>query len=61
MFHEIAPDFKEYFNTLRNLAGRLVGNSRGYGLPLFEDEWTIERFSVLALKDELVKRLQPLQ
>lgn len=58
-FHEIAPDFKDYFNELRYIAGRPARESDAYELPLFEDSWPQEGFAVLALKDKLVKRLNP--
>lgn len=59
LFHEIAPDFKEYFNELRYISGRPAKESNAYDLPLFEESWPEEGFAVLALKDKLVKQLNP--
>jgi hypothetical protein len=59
IFHEIAPELKEYFNGLRDIAGSPAKNSDGYELPPWEDRWADEGFAVLALKDKLVKQLQP--
>ncbi len=45
-FHEIKPDFAEYFNWLR------------YRLPAWEEKWGELGFAVLALKDAYWKRLK---
>jgi hypothetical protein len=56
-FHEIKPDFAEYFNWLRRFAGRPAEGTRGYELPAWEDKWGELGFAVLALKDAYWKRL----
>ncbi|RDW70983.1 putative dimethylaniline monooxygenase [Coleophoma cylindrospora] len=59
LFHEIAPDFKDYFNLIRDLAGPPAEESDAYKLPAWQDSWPEEGFAVLALKDKLVQRLNP--
>jgi cation diffusion facilitator CzcD-associated flavoprotein CzcO len=58
IFHTIAPDFEEYFNTLRAIAGPPAEGSETYELPKWEDEWAKKGFRVLELKDEYVRRIQ---
>ena len=56
-FHEIKPDFAEYFNWLRDFSGRPANGTKGYELPAFEDKWGELAFAVLALKDAYWKKL----
>jgi hypothetical protein len=56
-FHEIKPDFKEYFNFLRELAGKPADGTKGYELPAWEDNWAELGFAALALKDKYWKSL----
>ena len=58
IFHTIAPDFEEYFNTLRSIAGPPAEGTEAYELPRWEDEWAKKGFRVLELKDEYVRRIQ---
>ncbi|TEA13683.1 Thiol-specific monooxygenase [Colletotrichum sidae] len=51
-FHEIKPDFKEYFDFLRDVAGPPAEGTDGYELPAWEDEWAVLGFGVLALKQK---------
>lgn len=46
IFHEIAPDLKEYFNRLRDIAGSPAKESDEYELPQWEDRWADEGFAV---------------
>jgi hypothetical protein len=57
-FHEITPNFKEYFNALRDISGPQAKYSDAYELPAYENKWADEGVAVLVLKDKLVKRLQ---
>jgi hypothetical protein len=57
-FHEIKPDFKEYFNFLREVAGKPAHGSKGYELPAWEDTWPEQAFAVLQLKDKYWKSLK---
>lgn len=57
IFHTIAPDFEEYFNALRDIAGPPAERSETYELPGWEDEWAKKGFRVLELKDEYVKKI----
>jgi hypothetical protein len=58
LFHEIKPDFKEYFNFLRDLAGPPADESDAYELPAWEDRWAEQAFEVLQLKDRYWKALK---
>lgn len=58
IFHTIAPDFEEYFNTLREIAGPPAEGTEAYELPKWEDEWAKKGFRVLELKDEFVRRVR---
>ena len=51
LFHEIKPDFSEYFGFLCDLAGPCI-------LPKYEDELAERAFEVLKLKDKYYKSLQ---
>jgi hypothetical protein len=57
-FHEIKPDFAEYFNWLRDFSGRPAAGTTAYELPAWEDKWGELGFAVLALKDKYWKRLK---
>jgi hypothetical protein len=57
-FHEIKPDFAEYFNWLRDFAGSPAKGTKGYKLPAWEEKWGELGFAVLALKDAYWKRLK---
>lgn len=58
ILHTIAPDFEEYFNTLRVIVGPPAEVSEAYELPMWEDEWVREGFRVLELKDEFVREIR---
>jgi len=51
-FHEIRPDFAEYFNWLRDFAGPAAEGTEAYELPKWEDEWAVLGFQILQLKDK---------
>ncbi|KAL1594640.1 hypothetical protein SLS60_010401 [Paraconiothyrium brasiliense] len=53
LFHEIKPDFREYFEFLRKVAGKEGGE-----LPAWQDEWALKGFAVLQLKDQWWKKLK---
>jgi hypothetical protein len=53
VFHAIRPDFEEYFNSLRNIAGKEGGE-----LPKWQDEWALMDLEVVQLKAEWWKRLK---
>jgi hypothetical protein len=57
-FHEIRPDFAEYFNYLKDFAGKPAEGTTGYELPAWEDGWVPLGFAVLALKDAYWKSLK---
>ncbi|KAL2838266.1 hypothetical protein BJY01DRAFT_258084 [Aspergillus pseudoustus] len=52
IFHEIKPDFKEYFEYLRELAGPAVTGTSAYALPVWKDSWPEDGFAILQLKDK---------
>ncbi|KAL4874399.1 hypothetical protein BJY04DRAFT_226099 [Aspergillus karnatakaensis] len=52
LFHEIKPDFKEYFEYLREFAGPPARGTKGYALPVFGDNWGELGFAILQLKDK---------
>jgi hypothetical protein len=58
LFHEIKPDFAEYFAFLCDLAGPPAEDSRGYELPQWEDKWAEQAFEILQLKDAYWKGLR---
>ncbi|PSN74445.1 flavin-containing monooxygenase [Corynespora cassiicola Philippines] len=58
IFHTIAPDFGEYFNNLRKIAGPPAEGSEAYDLPAWRDDWAARGFRVLELKDEYVRRIE---
>lgn len=51
-FHEIRPDFAEYFNWLRDFAGPPAKGTDAYELPEWDDEWAALGFEILQLKDK---------
>jgi hypothetical protein len=57
-FHEIRPDFAEYFNWLRDFAGDAAQGTKGYKLPAWDEKWGELGFAVLVLKDAYWKRLK---
>ncbi|KAK1707327.1 dimethylaniline monooxygenase [Colletotrichum acutatum] len=57
-FHEIKPDFSEYFEFLRGVAGPPAPGTDAYELPAWEDEWALLGFGVLALKQKWWKELK---
>lgn len=56
-FHEIKPDFQEYFNYLKRFAGPAHPDSAAYELPDFDESWPAKGFAILQLKDAYWKRL----
>ncbi|KAF1967679.1 dimethylaniline monooxygenase [Bimuria novae-zelandiae CBS 107.79] len=52
-FHEIKPDYGEYFESLRKIAGKEGGE-----LPEWQDDWALKGFAVFQLKAEWWKRLK---
>ncbi|KAJ6095171.1 hypothetical protein N7467_002684 [Penicillium canescens] len=52
LFHEIKPDFSEYFGFLTDLAGPPAAESDSYTLPPWEDLWAEQAFEILQLKDK---------
>lgn len=57
IFHTIAPDFAEYFEALRTIAGPPAEASEAYELPPWQEDWGTKGFRVLELKDQYVKRV----
>ncbi|GJC83307.1 thiol-specific monooxygenase [Colletotrichum liriopes] len=57
-FHEIKPDYKEYFEFLRGVAGKPAPGTDAYELPAWQDEWALLGFGVLALKQKWWKELK---
>ena len=57
IFHTIAPDFGEYFETLRAIAGPPVEGTEAYELPAWRDDWAARGFRVLELKDKYVQKV----
>jgi hypothetical protein len=51
-FHEIKPDFAQYFNWLRDLAGKPAERTKGYELPAWDDGWGPRGLAILPLKDK---------
>ena len=46
-FFSIAPDFKQYFETLRQIAGQPGKGTTGRVLPVFERWWEDEFLKVI--------------
>ncbi|KAK2025932.1 dimethylaniline monooxygenase [Colletotrichum zoysiae] len=57
-FHEIKPDFKEYFDFLRQVAGEPAPGTEAYELPAWQDEWALLGFGVLSLKQKWWRELK---
>lgn len=54
-FHEIKPDWKEYFDFLVDLAGPPASGSDAHELPRWDDQWAQIAFRVLLMKDKYWK------
>lgn len=57
IFHEIKPDFKDYFDFLIELAGPPAPESDSYELAPWDDNWAEQAFEILQLKDKYWKSL----
>jgi len=57
LFHEIKPDFHEYYGFLQNLAGPPAEGTQTYALPVFEDKWVDSDIEILIAKNEHWARL----
>ncbi|KAJ5756677.1 hypothetical protein N7533_006220 [Penicillium manginii] len=57
IFHEIKPDFKDYFDFLTELAGPPAPESNSYLLAPWEDKWAEYAFEILQLKDKYWRSL----
>ncbi|KAL1879053.1 hypothetical protein Plec18167_004350 [Paecilomyces lecythidis] len=57
-FHEVKPDFKEYFDFLVGLAGPPAPESEAYELPPWDDKWAELAFAVLPLKEKYWKSVR---
>lgn len=57
-FHTIAPDFEDYFEGLREIAGPAAEESEAYDLPSWEADWATKGFAVLDLKDKYAVRVR---
>jgi len=55
LFHEIKPDFGEYFRFLRDVAGK---GENGKELPDWKDEWAAKGFAVLERKVEWWQKMK---
>ncbi len=51
-FHEVAPDFEEYFDWLQSFAGKPAQGTDAYELPKWDPTWEAQGLGVLALKDK---------
>lgn len=51
-FHEIAPDFDEYFNWLQEFAGKPAVGTDAYELPRYDSKWEELGLAILGLKDK---------
>ncbi|EXJ85178.1 hypothetical protein A1O3_05853 [Capronia epimyces CBS 606.96] len=49
-FHEILPDFEQYWNRLRDIAGKPAPESDSYELPAWRQEWVDLALGILAKK-----------
>ncbi|KAL4889705.1 hypothetical protein BDV59DRAFT_210131 [Aspergillus ambiguus] len=58
IFHEIKPDFGDYFNSLRDIAGPPAQGTAAYELPEFEEKWAEQGFEILQLKDKYWRSLK---
>lgn len=55
-FHEIKPDFAEYFNWLVEFAGHPAEGTKAYELPAWDDNWGPLGLAILSLKDAYWKK-----
>ncbi|KAK0127977.1 hypothetical protein ONS96_007471 [Cadophora gregata f. sp. sojae] len=58
LFHEIAPDFGEYFEALRIITGSPANGTDGYELPPYADKWVNYGLAILELKNKYVRSLE---
>ena len=58
LFHEISPDYGEYFTFLKKTAGLPAAESTAYELPDWEEDWAVKNFAVLSAKTEWWKKLK---
>lgn len=58
LFHEIKPDFAEYYGWLADYAGLPAEDTEAYALPVFEDKWVDSDIEVLLAKNEHWARLK---
>ena len=57
-FHEIKPDFKEYYDFARELAGPPAPGTNGYELPPWDDRWAEQAFEILQLREKYWKSVR---
>ena len=57
-FHEIKPDFEEYFNYLRTMAGQSAEGTKGYELPAWDEKWAELGPAIMVLKAQYSKSLK---
>ncbi|KAF7547009.1 hypothetical protein G7Z17_g8027 [Cylindrodendrum hubeiense] len=62
LFHEIKPDFVEYYGWLTDFSGAPAEGTDAYTLPIFEDDWVKSDIEILLAKDKywdsLIKHYQ---
>ena len=58
LFHEIKPDFSEYYGWLSQFAGLPAEGTAAYALPVFEDEWVDSDIEVFIAKNKHWARLK---
>lgn len=58
LFHEIKPDFADYFGFLTALAGPPAPGTDAYELPPWEDRWAEQGFEIIQAKDRYWKSLR---
>ncbi|CZR67938.1 probable flavin-containing monooxygenase [Phialocephala subalpina] len=56
-FHEIKPNFAEYFNWLVDFSGKPAEGTKAYELPAWDDKWGPLGLAILSLKDAYWKKL----
>lgn len=56
-FHEIAPDFTEYFNWLQEFAGKPAVGTDAYELPRYDPNWETLGLAILGLKDQYFREI----
>lgn len=52
LFHEIKPDFVDYYGWLREFAGHPAGKPTEYLLPEFEDNWVQSDIEILLARQQ---------